>query len=320
MQSLEVSLETVTPLFLGGADPRGEPELRASSVRGALRFWLRALLGGIIGDSPDKLDALRQAESAVFGSTKLGASPVVIRLTGEIQAQDYRPLLHNPNKLFTIKGITPGKLLNLTLAPRPPYCSIPEVVCGAFLLFLLFGGLGKRSRRGFGSFVARSFSEGFAVSLPDYSTANGYSERLSSLVNKAMDLGRSHLRKLGLSSGTLSNPPRFAVLHDQHAKILFCKKSFGSWEDAMKSFWKVLRSDPYRDNRVFGFAGNAGRQASPLHLRIVKLGQNYHLLITAFRVHFAGQQPSWGVMQEFLNESKEKLNGEWVFGGDRKWE
>ncbi|WP_448575939.1 type III-B CRISPR module RAMP protein Cmr1, partial [Thermomicrobium sp.] len=47
--SIRLPLETLTPLFLGGADPRGDPELRASSVRGALRFWLRALLGGCYG-------------------------------------------------------------------------------------------------------------------------------------------------------------------------------------------------------------------------------------------------------------------------------
>jgi len=75
---MKVTLEAVTPLFLGGADPRGEPELRAASIRGALRFWLRALLGGVIGDKD--LDALRKAESAVFGSTDTGASPVVVRI------------------------------------------------------------------------------------------------------------------------------------------------------------------------------------------------------------------------------------------------
>jgi hypothetical protein len=31
---LTVTLETVTPMFLGGADPRGTPELRVPSVRG----------------------------------------------------------------------------------------------------------------------------------------------------------------------------------------------------------------------------------------------------------------------------------------------
>ncbi len=45
--SLTVTLETVTPLFLGGADPRGAPELRAPSFRGAMRYWLRAALGTV---------------------------------------------------------------------------------------------------------------------------------------------------------------------------------------------------------------------------------------------------------------------------------
>jgi CRISPR-associated protein Cmr1 len=42
MQKITVKLETVTPLFLGGADPRGEPELRPPAFRGAMRYWLRA--------------------------------------------------------------------------------------------------------------------------------------------------------------------------------------------------------------------------------------------------------------------------------------
>lgn len=318
VRGLQMTLETVTPLFLGGADPKGEPELRASSVRGALRFWLRALLGGAIGD--DNLSALRRAESSVFGSSESGASPVVVRLTGESQAQAYRSLIHNPGKLFTVQGIMPGKLLTLILAPRPPYHSVPEVVCGALLLFLLFGGLGKRSRRGFGSFVVRSSNDGFPTRLPDYSSADEFCKQLPLLIEQAINLAKFHMETLGLNCGTLDNPPRFAVLYDLHAKILFCKKPFRSWEEAMKSFWNVLRSDRYRDNRAFGFAGNAGRQASPLHLRIVKLGQDYHILMTAFRLRFAGQQPSWEVMQEFLNESKQKWDGEWVFGGDTRWE
>jgi hypothetical protein len=33
MRALNVTLETVTPVFLGGANPRGEPELRAPTCR-----------------------------------------------------------------------------------------------------------------------------------------------------------------------------------------------------------------------------------------------------------------------------------------------
>ncbi len=44
MRQLTVTLETVTPMFLGGAEPRGKPELRAPSFRGALRYWWNTLV------------------------------------------------------------------------------------------------------------------------------------------------------------------------------------------------------------------------------------------------------------------------------------
>ena len=53
-----------TPLFMGGSDP-AQPELRAASVRGALRYWLRAAVGGVVaGDVP----SVRAAEATVFGA------------------------------------------------------------------------------------------------------------------------------------------------------------------------------------------------------------------------------------------------------------
>ena len=77
VHSIRVTLETVTPLFLGGAEPRGEPELRAPSFRGAMRYWLRAALGGVIGDT--NLGGLHQLERIVFGSPDFG-SPINTRL------------------------------------------------------------------------------------------------------------------------------------------------------------------------------------------------------------------------------------------------
>jgi CRISPR-associated protein Cmr1 len=320
MSELRFTLETVTPLFLSGADPRGKPELRASSVRGTLRFWLRALLGSIIGDTPDKLNDLRRAEAAVFGSTQLGASPVIVKLTGNPQTKNYRPLPHNPNKTFTFQGISPNQSLTLTVTTRQPYQPIPEIIGGVLLLWVLCGGLGKRSRRGFGSFIIRSASDGFPIELPNYSNAQRFCEQLPSLLEETTCLTKSYLQKLELSPGTLSNPPRFSVMHKHYTKILFCKNSFNSWEEAMKSFWNVLRSKQYHNARIFGFTENTSRQASPLHLRIVKLGKAYHLLITVFRVQFSEQQPSWKLMEEFLKENKQRWNGEFVFGGDATWE
>ena len=49
LRSLDVELEAVTPLWIGGADARAE--LRPPSVRGCMRFWFRALAGGVMGEA-----------------------------------------------------------------------------------------------------------------------------------------------------------------------------------------------------------------------------------------------------------------------------
>lgn len=43
MEKLTVTLKTVTPMFLGGANPNDTAELRAPSIKVALMFWYRAI-------------------------------------------------------------------------------------------------------------------------------------------------------------------------------------------------------------------------------------------------------------------------------------
>jgi len=79
-----LTLEVTTPLFNGGADPDGtagfrppaEAGVRVASLRGAMRFWFRALAGTVAG--PD-LELLARMEEAVFGSAQT-ASPVKMRI------------------------------------------------------------------------------------------------------------------------------------------------------------------------------------------------------------------------------------------------
>jgi len=82
--------DVLTPMFLGGADPQGKPELRAPSVRGALRYWLRALAGGIRWandgcDSENYLAKAEQEESNVFGSTDRRSTISVLVIPEEQQ-------------------------------------------------------------------------------------------------------------------------------------------------------------------------------------------------------------------------------------------
>ena len=71
MQNITVKLEVVTPLFLGGAEPRGEPELRSPAFRGAMRYWLMAALGASTVDNPEGIKEVQKSESEVFYQTSV---------------------------------------------------------------------------------------------------------------------------------------------------------------------------------------------------------------------------------------------------------
>jgi CRISPR type III-B/RAMP module RAMP protein Cmr1 len=122
-----------------------QPELRAASFRGAMRFWLRALLGGVLGDRPDKIF---QCESQVFGSTD-HASPVVVRLEPHNLGSDgFNPLPHK-QVTFRFNGFKPGQRFDICLLSRDE--DALQQAQKALLLLCYLGGLGRRSRRGFGS-------------------------------------------------------------------------------------------------------------------------------------------------------------------------
>ena len=252
-------LETVTPLFLGGADPRGEPELRAASFRGALRFWLRALLGGMIGDK--NLDALRQAEAAVLGSTETGASPVVVRIhnlsggapipfsaigSGK-QGLAYlffatRGTQNEPER----KAIPAGSSFELELSLRTgtqDRDALPKAYAALWLLTHL-GGLGARSRRGAGSLqVTRIQGNAPNLALPSLEIRASAPKQLQTELQE----GLSKLRKSTGGTASVDCPSRFDVLHPDVCKVWVVDKEFSSWEEALDAIGQ--RMQQFRSRR-----------------------------------------------------------------------
>jgi hypothetical protein len=184
-----VTLQVTTPLFNGGADPGGaggfrperEAGLRVASVRGAMRFWFRALAGTVVG--PD-LDLLGRLERRVFGGVgakagKTVPSPLILRLS-EPPALSSEPV---PAFLAAPDGRWIGYLLGLGLMklergkPRltrpflPPgpapvelkmrfrhavggtneiVQAVEALAFASLWLVCTYGGIGARTRRGFG--------------------------------------------------------------------------------------------------------------------------------------------------------------------------
>ena len=87
MYNAEFEIEALTPIFMRGADQR-EAEIRASSIKGVIRWWFRALAGNYFGDD---IKSLREAENYAFGSTS-GRSRAVVSITDLSKNLDERLL------------------------------------------------------------------------------------------------------------------------------------------------------------------------------------------------------------------------------------
>lgn len=265
MNELTLTLETVTPLFLGGADPRGAPELRPPAFRGAMRYWLRAALGGVIGDS--NLDELRRLESAVFGAAdeKVGASGINVFVhAGNLPApQTYKkqnPMIpkdgdrrkpkptgrdylfwsmdksgkvekgnYQPPKQF----YPPDIQFDIELRTRAGVANADAKflqAVSALWLFLHLGGIGSRARRTGGSLSVRSDANIFGL---DFALS------ASTVSDVARQLGNG-LTTVRRQFSTLPNqkphiPSAFDILHPFVARVWV----LGMWNNSETAVEKI---------------------------------------------------------------------------------
>ncbi|MFM9947498.1 MAG: type III-B CRISPR module RAMP protein Cmr1 [Saprospiraceae bacterium] len=144
MTILTFTCETITPMFLAGADGV-TPELRAPSIKGALRFWWRALNGHL------SLDDLRKKEGELFGGAgdkAANRSQLIIQVPFEKVSVDAQsPLV--PHKGMFQKAISTRETFEVRLMFRDG--ALKDKFRALFVLTCLLGGFGKRVRRGMGS-------------------------------------------------------------------------------------------------------------------------------------------------------------------------
>ena len=193
MEKVIFEVETITPMFLAGNDqfwgevedngddePEAawyiEGELRASSVRGLLRYWQRALVGGVV----PTLDEVQQYEQQLFGVTDCG-SVITVRLSASskdpqlfmrknynrnnIAGSDY--LLWSMERSGKVSRrnfkaaryyYPSGTDFDVTLSVKGKGAEAQEKLnkaVGTFWLLTQLGGIGSRSRRCAGSLTGQ---------------------------------------------------------------------------------------------------------------------------------------------------------------------
>lgn len=170
MKTIEATYRIVTPMFCAGADQSGA-ELRLPSFKGALRFWWRSLAWR---RGMRNAAQLREAEARLFGSSDQGRSRILLRCMEELSKVSIES--HNGFDSNTWQGyigygigdrrpgrrqhrIAPGstwtiQLLGTDLSPEEI-----ESVRSALIALGLLGGLGARSRKGWGSLTLVRLAE-----------------------------------------------------------------------------------------------------------------------------------------------------------------
>ena len=316
MPQVTFQVKTLTPLFLAGAD-QTQAELRAPTFRGLMRYWYRALVGGVVGTGGEGFKQVMESEKAVFGATDVGSAVAVriSRISGEAKefterisvnvggtwqatgkgyllwsmSRSGNPAKGNvkPARWFFPQGTT----FQVTLANRSDEEATLQHAVASFWLLTRLGGVGSRSRRCAGSLTATIATvEATIPSGMRFDTPVNIADLQKQLVDGIHAAQKLTTKKLGNVERTQQLAP-FDAISKETCGIWIVQDKDRPWnsvEDAMKSIGEDLQDyrsgiKPIQRRRVFGLplkdVDNRGRRSSPLMLRITELQDNKYVCI-----------------------------------------
>ena len=330
MQEVIFDLQTITPLFLAGADQQAA-ELRAPSFRGLMRYWLRASVGGIVGTGPDGRKKVADVEKSVLGATDRSSSIQVRIQHDQIAPMPFAKEGQNRHtatgrdylfwsvaeRRYQIPPLTP---FHIILTARQ-YAQDKEQealkrAISAFWLLTHLGSIGSRSRRCAGSLSIRGYKgDVFDFPFQTPTTIDNLQEQLRQGIRLSQELYK------GEPTG-FQQKPLFDILHQSACDIWILLNNGYPWQDrnqALRDIGKRLQS--YRDTlsldqrKIFGIPvmvlergrsqpyhiTGAGfkfrRLASPLHLRLAELREGH-------KVQYAGIATLFKTRWENMSEAE----------------
>ncbi|MEW6637750.1 MAG: type III-B CRISPR module RAMP protein Cmr1 [Actinomycetota bacterium] len=243
MEKIEATFRVVTPMFISGAEQE-KAELRVPSIKGALRFWWRALAWSRYGD----LKKIREEEDRLFGSTNTGQSMFLAKVkeddvsslstgkqvSGGIAYLGYgiAEYKRERRRVETIRdAIAPGSQFLLQISFKKGAEVHRDELLNTLWCLTNLGGMGSRSRRGFGSMVVTEVEGGKYPSIPR--SANELKEQIE---QKLREFRIHELHKL----------PEYTALSG-HTTVMIWPLHTRSWEQALEKVGSRLNA--YRSSR-----------------------------------------------------------------------
>ncbi|MBE3002171.1 type III-B CRISPR module RAMP protein Cmr1 [Nocardiopsis sp. HNM0947] len=313
--TLELRVET--PVF-NSAGTEGvphlhtPPEIRVPSLRGGMRFWLRAMAAMYVGDDPRRL---RKVEDLVFGTTARTessderlSSPVRMRIAEgpSSSSSGHRKQPHDTFPQETHQRMWLAYMLGPGLAKKgnlPKGTFIPpgvtytlriarngsnnedtdrayQCALGALWLLLAYGGVGARTRRGFGRLSitdrGESLPDGWSSTMDtpsldffeglDHLERSGPAEdcqpALRAICAKVMGCSPEQLSRDVWPDGAITP---FPVMGAGHTVAGISSERFTKWHEALSSAGRELRFFRAERNREHT-AGRIARKENGTYL------------------------------------------------------
>ena len=300
MHRITFECETITPMFMAGADGT-TPELRAPSIKGALRFWWRALNGHL------ELEELKKREGEIFGTAdeKVGRSKIIVLCKTKVFKRDtssYRLVAHkgqaSTSMTQSIEFTVILKLVKSIEFVGKNYTFDKEKLKALFEIVSFLGGFGKRSRRANGQFFIKSCD---GLTTPSYSFSSSFVNKLNLL---AVGIDPFSLSKNIISShrGRLDFPHILSIeklgsSKNHNAETLRTAISQAT-HDA-----KTQDSIKYRK-----YVGNGSpRLASPIVFGINSDGNSLYIVVTKLNLAGISKSRSAATQKMLIDKVKEKI-------------
>lgn len=265
MDIIQLELETVTPMFLHGHDNR-VVELRPPPFKALFRYWWRA-----VQDCEE--ESLRETEADWFGSTD-GKAPFSIRIPEKKDLgvpKKYSPLPHK--NAFKMDAYDVGKQFNLCLITKN--ASDALIYRQIAKLGFLLGGVGNRSRRGFGSIRETCWS---------FAHVSDLRHEVLDTLNNVAKVGGGKRFEINDEVIELKHPsttlPQYPVI-----RLIGFGKPTTDVGCLLKDIGQATHT--HRDDAL-GYAKGQRRLASPIHVRVQKVEKKYVPVVTLLRWNYPG--------------------------------
>jgi len=245
MNEFNFLAEVITPLYIGGNDK--EPDFSGSSLKGALRFWFRALQGAVLYSSidshPKVIEELQKAENKIFGSTSEAGKVFISidKISG--QTEEFSNIINNvnnysltysgyglqsTNQTLPRKGFSVGSKFNIKIVTNDLSNDKEKMLLDSIFLLSSFGNLGARGSRGFGSVQITTSDKKYRT------LGNSIKQSLNSMYNDY---------SIKVSKIT----PDFPVISPNSFTVnSFKQRNTGTEKSIIANFGKSLRS--FREN------------------------------------------------------------------------